>query len=168
MKNLVLIILLSFSYSFKSYQINDNQGNKVEVSIEKLFKKSFEVSLVSSNENLPRIIRFNDNTLGFGKVLVKKDANNFEVFFDSTEKYRLNLVRKKILSSLDGSLLFSKKEKSRNTIVWGNDSIEEYQVTYSLNQKSLIIYMDDIEDEALLGLIVMERIMFARDMISAL
>jgi hypothetical protein len=28
--------------------------------------------------------------------------------------------------------------------------------------------MDDIEDEALLGLIVMERIMFARDMISAL
>jgi hypothetical protein len=168
MKNLVLIILLSFSHSFKSYQVNDNQGNKVEVSIEELFKKSFEVSLVSSNENLPRIIRFNDNTLGFGKVLVKKDTNNFEVFFDSTEKYRLNLVRKKILSSLDGSLLFSKKEKSRNTIVWGNDSIEEYQVTYSLNQKSLIIYMDDIEDEALLGLIVMERIMFARDMISAL
>ena len=139
----------------------------VSIDIPKVMNMEGTVDLVDLNGNLFKEIELSNEGLSLGNVSVGKDGGVYATLDNFHQGFKFNTSLSKLESTSQGKLIFKRKRKPKNGVLWKNNNSETIAATTNIGKGEVIIIIDKLDDEALLAMILMERIHHARSLLLA-
>ncbi|WP_226390602.1 hypothetical protein [Penaeicola halotolerans] len=123
--------------------------------------------LVDFEGNLFKEVKLTNEGLSIGGISVGKSGGVYVTLDNLDQGFRFNASLSKLESTSPEKLIFKRKRAPKNGVLWKNNNSETIAAKTCIDKGKVIITINRIDDEALLAMILMERIHHARSLLMA-